>query len=76
MAEIFDETWVERNREKKYPEFSPTDPTVSTPPRISYVVTLRVEPHCVDSTRALRRALKVLLRRFGLRCIDVSEAAP
>ena len=75
MAEIFDETWAERNRRKKYPELSPTDPTVSTPPRISYVVTLGPEPHCVDSNRPLRRALKVLLRRFGLRCVKFSEAA-
>ena len=74
MAEIFDEPWAERNRGKKYPELSPTDPTVSTA-RISYVVTLRPEPHCVDSTRALRRALRILLRRFGLRCVEFSEAA-
>jgi hypothetical protein len=74
MAEIFDETRAEGNPGKKYPELSPTNPTVSTPPRISYIVTLRPEPHCVDSTRALRRALKVLLRRFGLSCVEFSEA--
>ena len=75
MAEYFDQTWAVRSRGEKYAELSSTDPTVSTPPRISYVVKLRPEPHCVDSTRALRRALKVLLRRFGLRCVEFSEAA-
>jgi hypothetical protein len=75
MAEIFDEAWAERKRGKKYLELSPNDPTVSTPSRISYVVTLRPEPCCVDSTRALRRVLKVLLRRFGLRSVECSEAA-
>ena len=38
-----------------------------------YVVTLRPEQHVADPVRALRRALKILLRRFGLRAIEVRE---
>jgi hypothetical protein len=38
-----------------------------------FVVTLRPLPHCADPIKALRGALKVLLRRFGLRCVELSE---
>ena len=41
-------------------------------PRI-FIVKLRQLPHCTDPIKALRSALKVLLRRFGLRCIEVHE---
>ncbi|MPZ36593.1 MAG: hypothetical protein GEU95_00790 [Rhizobiales bacterium] len=41
--------------------------------RPTYVVTLRPEPHCPDATRALRRLLKLALRRFGLRATSVEE---
>jgi hypothetical protein len=38
-----------------------------------FVVKLRPLPHCTDPIKALRSALKTLLRRFGLRCIEISE---
>jgi hypothetical protein len=38
-----------------------------------FTVKLRPLPHVTDPVRALRAALKVLLRRFGLRATDVSE---
>ena len=37
-----------------------------------FIVRLRPQPG-VDGIRALRLALKVLLRRFGLKAIDVRE---
>jgi hypothetical protein len=40
--------------------------------RPTYVLRLRPEPG-VAGLRALRAALKVLLRRFGLRCIELRE---
>jgi hypothetical protein len=40
-----------------------------------FVVKLRPLPSVTDPIKALRSALKVLLRRFGLGCIDVSETA-
>jgi hypothetical protein len=45
------------------------------PERPVFILTLKAEPHCVDTDRMLRRALKVLLRRFGLRCVSVEEAS-
>jgi hypothetical protein len=41
-----------------------------------YVVTLQPGPH-IDAIKSLRAALKVLGRRFGLRClkVDVYPAA-
>jgi len=39
-----------------------------------YTVRLQPLPHVVDSTRALRSALKLVLRRYGLRAVSVSEA--
>ena len=42
-------------------------------PRPIFVLRLRPDPHVADATRSLRRALKVILRRFGLRAIDVQE---
>jgi hypothetical protein len=41
-------------------------------PRPDFLLRLRPEPH-VDAVRAPRAALKVLLRRFGLRAITVNE---
>jgi hypothetical protein len=46
--------------------------TARTPARPTYLVRLRPEPG-VDATRALRRALKFLLRSFGLRAVLVEE---
>jgi hypothetical protein len=41
--------------------------------RPTFVVRLRAEPGVDDATRTLRQALKVLLRRFGLRAVAVHE---
>jgi hypothetical protein len=38
-----------------------------------FVVKLRPLPTVTDPIKALRSALKTLLRRFGLRAIEVSE---
>jgi hypothetical protein len=43
------------------------------PDRPVFQLTLRAEPHVVDATRALRRALKFCLRACGLRCVDAVE---
>ena len=45
-----------------------------TPPqgRPIYIVRLRPLPG-IDAERALRAALKVLLRRFGLQAVEVRE---
>jgi hypothetical protein len=40
-----------------------------------FILRLRPEVHVGDPTRALRRALKLLLKRCGLRAIDVREEA-
>ena len=44
------------------------------PAKPRYVVTLEAAPGGADVTLRLRCALKVLLRRFGLKCISVYEA--
>lgn len=41
--------------------------------RPTFSLTLRPEPHVIDPDRALRRALKVLLRSFGLRATSIEE---
>lgn len=38
-----------------------------------FVVVLRPERGVTDPARMLRGALKILLRRFGLRCVDFRE---
>lgn len=48
--------------------------------RPTILVRLRPEPHVADVDMALRRALKALLRSYGLRCVAIetipeSEAA-
>ena len=43
------------------------------PPRPVFVLHLRPEPRVVNEIRTLRRALKTLLRQFGLRCIAIEE---
>jgi hypothetical protein len=40
--------------------------------RPTLVLHLRPEPR-IDAIRALRAALKVLLRQFGLRCVAIEE---
>jgi hypothetical protein len=39
------------------------------------VFTVKLKPlaHCLDPIKALRALLKVALRRFGLRAVEVSE---
>jgi hypothetical protein len=46
--------------------------TKSASGRETYVLTLRPLPR-VDGIRALRALLKVMLRRFGLKAIKVTE---
>jgi hypothetical protein len=41
-----------------------------------FVLKLRPEPQVVDPIKALRFALKTLLRRHGLKCLTVYEASP
>jgi hypothetical protein len=38
-----------------------------------FVLKLRPEPRVTDPVRALRAALKALLRRYGLRCLTAYE---
>ena len=38
-----------------------------------YALLLRSEPHSVDETAGLRRALKTLLRQFAFRCVRVER---
>jgi hypothetical protein len=47
-------------------------------PRPTFRIELRAEPHVADTIKALRRALKYLLRVCGLRAvsIDVHEIPP
>ena len=44
-----------------------------TQQRPTFVVELRPEPQVRDAVRMLRAALKVLLRRFGLRAVNIRE---
>jgi hypothetical protein len=45
-------------------------------PRPTYIVELRAAPGVTDPIKTLRWALKVLLRRFKLRCVSVEERKP
>jgi hypothetical protein len=47
-------------------------PRADRRPEKHFVLTLRAAPG-VDSIRALRWVLKILWRRFGLRCIGIEE---
>jgi hypothetical protein len=38
-----------------------------------FVLKLRPEPRVVDPVKALRAALKVLLRKYKLRCLTIYE---
>jgi hypothetical protein len=42
--------------------------------RPRYIITLQAEKHVTDPVRALRAALKRLLRSYGLKAISVQEA--
>jgi hypothetical protein len=46
-----------------------------TAPRPIFRLRLRPEPH-IEPIRALRAALKRLLRDFGLRCVSVEQESP
>jgi hypothetical protein len=45
--------------------------TMSARPRPIFVIALRPEPR-VDGIRALRAGLKVLKRRYGLKCVTIN----
>jgi hypothetical protein len=45
---------------------------VTADSRPTYVIRLRVKPG-IDPTKALRSALKILGRRFGLRAVAIRE---
>jgi hypothetical protein len=45
-------------------------------PRPTFILHLRPEPHVHDAVKALRAALKLLLRRCGLRATSVEERQP
>jgi hypothetical protein len=45
-------------------------------PRPTFRIELRAEPHVADTIKALRRALKYLLRTCGLRAISAVELHP
>jgi hypothetical protein len=44
-------------------------------PRTVYLLRIRPEPDVTDEVRALRTALKLLLRRCSLRCISLTREA-
>jgi hypothetical protein len=44
--------------------------------RPCYEIRLRPEQSCTDPVRALRRLLKLALRRFGLRAVSIAETQP
>jgi hypothetical protein len=41
-------------------------------PIIVYIIKLTPAPHCANPAYALRRALKGLLRTYGLKCISAA----
>jgi hypothetical protein len=41
--------------------------------RVTFTLELRPEAQVIDPLRALRKALKILLRAYGLRCIAIEE---
>ena len=52
---------------------TPAATTKPTAARATFTITLRAEPGVNDAIRALRIALKGLLRRHGLRAIGIEE---
>ena len=44
--------------------------------RPQFIIVLEPEKHVTDPVRALRGALKRLLRSYGLRAVSVEEAKP
>jgi hypothetical protein len=44
--------------------------------RPTFTIRLRPEPNVADPIKALRAALKVLLRRFGLKALSAEEEGP
>jgi hypothetical protein len=41
--------------------------------RPTFTIKLRAEPGVAEPIKALRSALKLLLRRFGLKCVCITE---
>ena len=56
-------------------EYPNSQNVVSAQERPTFLLTLRPEPHVTDTPRALKRALKALLRQHGLRCVSIVEAS-
>jgi hypothetical protein len=52
-------------------------PTPSPPPAQApiYTLVLRAEPNNTDPVRNLRLLLKAALRRFGFRCVEITEVS-
>jgi hypothetical protein len=50
-----------------------TEAPIPAKSRPIYTLRLRPEPHIINPIHALRGALKVLLRRFGLRCVSAEQ---
>lgn len=53
----------------------PIEPPVKAADRPVYKLSVRAEPG-VDEVRALRWLLKSMLRRFGMRCLDIRREPP
>jgi hypothetical protein len=51
-------------------EFVANDKPAARP---TFILQFKPEPHCSDPTRAVRRLLKIALRRFALRAVSVEE---
>jgi hypothetical protein len=73
-ADVGSATGEKRNRQEGFAEIS----TASAAPQAAtaspvYLIRLRSTRSGDDSIRDLRAALKVLLRRFGLRCTSIEE---
>jgi hypothetical protein len=47
--------------------------TTTEKARPVFVLKLRPEPHVTDPIKVLRFALQVLLRRYGLQCLEIRE---
>lgn len=71
-AEIFPRAQCVRGIQRtRYPRCMKTDRAPTSPP--VFVVSFRCLPGVGNPTLALRSLLKIALRRFGLRCVRISE---
>jgi hypothetical protein len=48
-------------------------PIVRSTPRPIFILRIRPEPHVDDPVRALRHALKKLLRAYGIRVLKIDQ---